>query len=82
MITAVVAPVFHENPVPPLAVRVAISPEQMLELPEIAAVGNEFVETVMEVVSVQDPLDTITVYVVADVGETITGFAVEPVLHE
>ena len=82
LITAVVAPVFQAYPVPPEAVRVAASPEQIFALPPMAAVGRELVETVMVVVEEQLPLETVTVYVVAPVGETTIGLVVAPVLHK
>ena len=63
MIAAVVAPVLQLYPVPPLAVRVVLSPVQIVaEAGDIDGVGNEFTVTVALVLAVQ-PAAFVTVTV-------------------
>jgi hypothetical protein len=73
--------VFHEYVVPPAAVKVALCPLQIVgELTVI--VGREFTVTVATAVFEQPEVVPVTVYVVVEVGETVNGFAVEPVFQE
>jgi hypothetical protein len=63
VIAAVVAPVLQLYPVPPLAVRVVLSPTQILaEAGVIEAVGKEFTVTVALVLAVH-PAALVTVTV-------------------
>ena len=79
-----VDPVVHEYVPPPLAVKVALVPEQIVEAPEevTPAVTGELTVRLTVAVLEQDPFETTTVYEAAAVGETIIGLEVVPVLHE
>jgi hypothetical protein len=57
----VVAPVLHENPVPPEALSVAFCPEQIVVFPETLAVMLVVTVTVATAVAVQLPAVTNTV---------------------
>ena len=54
----------------------------MVTLLHAVAVGFGFTVTVPLAVSEQEPIDTITEYVVLEAGETKIGFDVLPLLHE
>ena len=83
MIGLVVAPVFHKYVPPPLAVIVALVPEQMVvavdEMPAVTPVLTVMFTTA---VLVHVPFETKTEYDVAVVGETTIGLVVVPVFHE
>ena len=88
---SVVAPVLQRYVPPPVAVRVAEAPAQMvpslLAVPEfsvtaMAGVGKGFTVMVREAVPVQPiPLVMVTVYVVVIIGVTLMICEVAPVLH-
>ena len=79
---AVVAPVFHSYPEPPLAVRVVFSPSQMMVSPVMAAFGSGFTVTIRLAASVQPlPSVTVTPYVVVLAGDTVMADVVAPLLH-
>jgi hypothetical protein len=59
---AVVAALLHRYEVPPLAVKVAVAPEQMLFVPVTTAVGLAFTVNVLLLVAVQ-PLAFVAVTV-------------------
>lgn len=62
--------------------RVVVSPMQIFVLPDMDAVGKEFTVTVVEVVLEQAPLETVTVYVVFVVGESVIVAEVAPLFHQ
>jgi hypothetical protein len=62
VIAAVVAPVFQEYVVPPLAVSVVLAPLQIVVVPAMAALGNGLTVTAAEAVAVQ-PKELVTVTV-------------------
>ena len=79
MIAAVIAPVLHEYEVPPVAVRVAVAPEQIVGLFTVG-VGSVLTVTVPEAVAVHPyELVTVTVYVPAVL--VVIAAVVAPVLH-
>ena len=83
VIVAEVAPLFHQEYVPPPdAVRVAKLPKQILLFPDMDAVGKEFTVTGVDVVLVQLPLETVTVYVVFEVVESVMVAEVAPLFHQ
>ena len=82
MIVADVAPVFHEYALPPDAVSVVLLPDVMVTLPDTEIFGEIPTNTVAVAVSVHEPDDTITEYVVLTAGATVTPAVVAPVLQE
>jgi hypothetical protein len=70
--------------VPPVAVRVAVPPGQILS--ELTLIINEEVSEVTVTVAIAvpvQPLDVpVTVYDVVEAGETVIGLVVSPVFHE
>jgi hypothetical protein len=80
VIDDVVAPVDHENDVPPLAVSVALVPAQIADGPEMVAVGSGLTVMVCDALFVQPRASvTVTVYVVVEVGVTVIVDVVAPV---
>lgn len=70
--TAVVTPVFQEYVPPPVAVRVAGCPVQIVTFDPAFAFGNALTVTVAGSVSVQPfPSVTVSVYVVGVVGDAL-----------
>jgi ABC-type nitrate/sulfonate/bicarbonate transport system permease component len=69
---------------PPLAVKVAFCPSQIVIVAgEMVGVGSGFTFTVLEAVAVQPlPSVTVTEYVVLEDGFTVIMVAVAPVLQE
>ena len=65
-----------------MATSVSVSPEQIVSLPEISALGNPFTLTVIEEVAVHpNPSVVVTVYPVDVVGETVMQDVVALVFH-
>ena len=80
VIAVVVAPVLHEYDAPPVAVRVAVAPEQIAGLFTVGE-GSAFTVTVPAAVAVQPAaLVAVTVYVPAI--EVVIDVVTAPVLHE
>lgn len=79
---AEVAPVLHENVVPPDAVSVELLPKQIEVFPFTTAVMLVVTVTVATAVAVQLPAVTRTVYEVVVVGETVIEDVVFPVFQE
>ena len=67
---------------PPLAVSKVLSPEQMEVFPLIAGIGAGFTVTTVLVSLLQNPLLTLTEYVVLTRGDTIILLVVAPLLQE
>jgi hypothetical protein len=80
LIAFVVAPVFHEYAEAPLAVNIAVLPEQMVE--ELTfTVGDTFTVTVDVLAFVHVPLEPVTVYTVVTDGVTAIAFVLAPVFQ-
>jgi hypothetical protein len=68
-------------PEPPVAVKLALPPEQMVG--EFTLIVNDGpIVTVATAVPVQPLSVAVTVYDVVAFGDTVIGFVVAPVLHE
>jgi hypothetical protein len=67
----------------PLAVKLKLLPEQIVELEEVnAKLGDEKTVTASVLVSLHNPLKPVTVYWVEILGDTTIKLPLAPVFHE